>query len=34
MESTYGDRLHRSWEDSMREFHGVLNMPPTAGAIF
>jgi metallo-beta-lactamase family protein len=25
MESTYGDRLHRSWEDSIREFHGVLN---------
>ena len=25
MESTYGDRLHRSWEDSVREFHGVLN---------
>jgi metallo-beta-lactamase family protein len=25
MESTYGDRLHRSWEDSMREFHDVLN---------
>ncbi|MDH3902459.1 MAG: MBL fold metallo-hydrolase [Xanthomonadales bacterium] len=25
MESTYGDRLHRSWEDSLREFHGVLN---------
>ena len=25
MESTYGDRLHRSWEDSLQEFHGVLN---------
>jgi metallo-beta-lactamase family protein len=25
MESTYGDRLHRSWEDSIREFHDVLN---------
>ena len=25
MESTYGDRLHRSWEDSIREFHSVLN---------
>ncbi len=25
MESTYGDRLHRSWEDSVREFHEVLN---------
>ena len=25
MESTYGDRLHRSWEDSVREFHDVLN---------
>ena len=25
MESTYGDRLHRSWEDSLREFHSVLN---------
>jgi len=25
MESTYGDRLHRSWEDSMAEFHSVLN---------
>ncbi len=25
MESTYGDRLHRSWEDSLREFHDVLN---------
>lgn len=25
MESTYGDRLHRSWDDSVREFHGVLN---------
>lgn len=25
MESTYGDRLHRSWEDSIREFHGVLD---------
>ncbi|MGB5488481.1 MAG: MBL fold metallo-hydrolase, partial [Lysobacterales bacterium] len=22
---TYGDRLHRSWEDSIREFHDVLN---------
>ncbi len=25
MESTYGDRLHRSWEDSYREIHEVLN---------
>jgi metallo-beta-lactamase family protein len=25
MESTYGDRLHRSWDDSIREFHDVLN---------
>ena len=25
MESTYGDRLHRSWEDSHREIHNVLN---------
>ena len=25
MESTYGDRLHRSWEDSISEFHDVLN---------
>lgn len=25
MESTYGDRLHRSWEDTLREFHEVLN---------
>ena len=25
MESTYGDRLHRSWEDSVHEFHEVLN---------
>jgi len=25
MESTYGDRLHRSWDDSLREFHGVLD---------
>ena len=25
MESTYGDRLHRSWDDSIEEFHGVLN---------
>jgi len=25
MESTYGDRLHRSWDDSIAEFHGVLN---------
>lgn len=25
MESTYGDRLHRSWEDSIQEFHDVLN---------
>ena len=25
MESTYGDRLHRSWEDSLQEFHDVLN---------
>lgn len=25
MESTYGDRLHRSWDDSMQEFHDVLN---------
>lgn len=25
MESTYGDRLHRSWEDSINEFHDVLN---------
>ena len=25
MESTYGDRLHRSWEDSLQEFHSVLN---------
>jgi metallo-beta-lactamase family protein len=25
MESTYGDRLHRSWEDTYREIHTVLN---------
>ncbi len=25
MESTYGDRLHRSWEDTRREMHKVLN---------
>jgi len=25
MESTYGDRLHRSWEDTYREIHKVLN---------
>jgi len=25
MESTYGDRLHRSWDDSMQEFQDVLN---------
>jgi metallo-beta-lactamase family protein len=25
MESTYGDRLHRSWEDTHREMHKVLN---------
>ena len=25
MESTYGDRLHRSWDDSILEFHDVLN---------
>ena len=25
MESTYGDRLHRSWDDSISEFHEVLN---------
>jgi len=25
MESTYGDRLHRSWDDSIREFHDVLD---------
>jgi len=25
MESTYGDRLHRSWDDSIAEFYGVLN---------
>lgn len=25
MESTYGDRLHRSWEDTQREMHRVLN---------
>ncbi len=26
MESTYGDRLHRSWEDSQREIQEVLNL--------
>jgi metallo-beta-lactamase family protein len=25
LESTYGDRLHRSWKDSIQEFHEVLN---------
>jgi metallo-beta-lactamase family protein len=25
MESTYGDRLHRSWEDTEEEIHQVLN---------
>ena len=25
MESTYGDRLHRSWEDTYKEIHTVLN---------
>jgi metallo-beta-lactamase family protein len=25
MESTYGDRLHRSWEETHREIHKVLN---------
>ena len=25
MESTYGDRLHRSWEDTEQEIHQVLN---------
>ena len=25
LESTYGDRLHRSWDDSIQEFHDVLN---------
>jgi len=30
MESTYGDRLHRSWEDSISEFQGVLESA-TAG---
>ena len=25
MESTYGDRLHRSWDDTYREIHKVLN---------
>ena len=25
MESTYGDRLHRSWEDTHRELHEVFN---------
>jgi metallo-beta-lactamase family protein len=25
MESTYGDRLHRCWEDTYREIHTVLN---------
>lgn len=26
MESTYGDRLHRSWEDTQNEIHDVLNI--------
>ncbi len=26
MESTYGDRLHRSWEDTRREIHEVLTL--------
>lgn len=26
MESTYGDRLHRSWEDTQSEIHEVLNV--------